>query len=95
MACPCENKMNAKHEEKLKNINNLHLRSERGAGYNVMIISIVIGCLGGGMRRVTNQIGRLISEEKKTRAISNEMMETVLFEKETLTRKVISGLTKK
>ena len=80
-----------------KNINNLHSRSERetGAGYNVMIIPIVIGCLKGGMRRVTKQIGRLISVEKKTRAISNEMVETVLFEKESLTRKVLSGLTKK
>ena len=80
-----------------KNINNLHSRSERetGARYNVMIIPIVIGCFGGGMRRVTKQIGRLISVEKKTRAISNEMVETVLFEKESLTRKVLSGLTKK
>ena len=28
-ACPCENSVDAKHAEKLKNTNNLHSRSER------------------------------------------------------------------
>ena len=57
-----------------------------------MIISMVIGCLDRGMRRVTNQIGGLISDERKTRAISNEMVKIVLFESETImTRKVLSG----
>ena len=31
------------------------------------------------MRRVTNQIGRLVSHEEKTRPISNEIAKTVLF----------------
>ena len=57
-----------------------------------MIISILIGCLGGGMRRAANQIGRLISDEKKTRATLNEMVKTVLFESKSITRKVLSGL---
>ena len=41
------------------------------------------------MRRVTNQIGQLILDEKKTRAILNEMVTTVLFESESITRKVL------
>ena len=57
-----------------------------------MIISILIGCLGGGMRQAANQIGRLISDEKKTRATLNEMVKTVLFESKSITRKVLSGL---
>ena len=52
---------------------------------------MVIGCLDRGMRRVTNQIGGLISDERKTRAISTEMVKTVLFERESITRKVLSG----
>ena len=44
-----------------------------------MIIPNVIGCSGGGMRRVTNQIGRLVSHEEKTRPISNEMAKKALF----------------
>ena len=75
-----------------KNINNLHLKSERQPGYNVVIILIVIGCLRGGMRQVANQIGRLISSKKKTKAISNEMVKAVLFESESITKKVLSGL---
>ena len=78
-----------------KNINNLHLKSERQPGHNVVIILIVIGCLRGGMRQVANQIGRLVSSKKKTKAISNEMVKAVLFESESITKKVLSGLYKK
>ena len=48
--------------------------------------------MGGHMRHVLNQIGRLISEEKKTRVISNKMVKTVLFESESITTEVLSGL---
>ena len=44
------------------------------------------------MRHVLNRIGRLISEEKKTRVISNKMVKTVLFESESITTEVRSGL---
>ena len=44
------------------------------------------------MRQAENQIGRLISDEKKTRATLNEMVKTVLFERKSITRKVLSGL---
>ena len=57
-----------------------------------MVIPVIIGCLGGHMRHVLNQIGRLISEEKKTRVISNKMVKTVLFESESITTEVLSGL---
>ena len=75
-----------------KNFSSSRSRSERRPGYNVVIISILIGCLGGGMRRAANQIGRLISDEKKTRATLNEMVKTVLFESKSIKRKVLSGL---
>ena len=50
---------------------------------------IAPGCLGGCMRRVTNQIGRTISDEMKTR--TSTMVKTVLFESAiwTDTRRVI------
>ena len=49
-----------------------------------MLIPIVIDCLGGGMRRVTKQIERMMSDEKKTRAISNKMVKKVLLESESI-----------
>ena len=89
MACPSENNVDAKHAEKLQKYQQLAFETrDRRPGYNFMIILIVIGCLGRGMRRVANQIGRLISDEKKTRVISNKMVKTVLFEESD----VLSGL---
>ena len=96
MACPSENNVDVKHAEKLQKYQQLaFVIRERQPGYNVMIIQIVSGCFGEGMRRVTNQIGRLISDKKKTRAISNKMVKTVLFESESITRKVLLGLIQK
>ena len=57
-----------------------------------MIIQIVIGCFGGDIIQVTNQIRQLLSNEKKTRAILNKTVSTVLFESESITTKVLSGL---
>ena len=90
MACLSENNVDTKHGEKLQKYQQLafDIRQIR-PGYNVMITLIVIGCLGGG---VTNKIGRLISDEKKTRAVSKEMVKTVLFESESITRNELSGL---
>ena len=83
MACLSKNNVDTKHAEKLQKYQQLEFKiRERRPGYNVMIIPIVIGCLGGGMRQVTNQIGQVILEEKKTRATSNEMVKAVLFEYE-------------
>ena len=79
MTCPSENNVDAKHTKKLQKYQQFAFEiRERRLGYNVMIILIVTYCLGGGMRQVTNQNGRLISDEKKTRAISNEMVKHYL-----------------
>ena len=70
MDCPSEGNVDAKHAEKLQKYQQLATEiRQRQRGYNVMIITIFIGCLGEGMKRVTGQIRRLISDEKKTRAI--------------------------
>ena len=60
-----------------------------------MIIQIIIGCFGGDIIPFTNQIRQLLSDEKKTRAILNKMVNTVLFEGGRLTTKVLSGLIQK
>ena len=92
MARPSENNVDAKHAEKLQKYQQLAFEiRERRPGYNVMIIPIVTGCVRASMRQVTNQIGRLISEKNK-RAILNNMVKTVLFESESITRKVLSRL---
>ena len=89
MACSSQSDVDA---ECYKNNSNSDLRSERRSEYNVIIISIVFDCFGGGMGQVTSQIGRLISDENKTREISNEMVKAI-FKSESITRKHISRLT--
>ena len=72
------------YREATKNINNSHSRLERQAGYNAMIIPIVIeretsrikfndkpiviGSLGGGMRRVANQTGHISYQRERERS---------------------------
>ena len=84
-----ENNADTKHVEKLQKYQQLAFEiRQRQPGHKVMIIPIVTGCLGvfrcvtgclgGGLRRVINEIGRIISDDEKSRAISNEMVKTVL-----------------
>ena len=88
MACSSQSDVDA---ECYKNNSNSDLRSERRSEYNVIIISIVFDCFGGGMGQVTSQFGRLISDENKTREISNEMVKAI-FKSESITRRDISRL---
>ena len=52
----------------------------------------VIGCLGGGMKRLKDDIRELFNNEKDLHWISREMQKTVLWESETIMRKILSGL---
>ena len=93
MACPSKNSVDAKHVEKLQKYQQHKFQmKERRPGNNAMLIPIVNGCSGRGMRWATDQVGRLISDEKKRRAISKEMVKRVLFESENITRRVLPGL---
>ena len=93
LACPSKNNVDAKHVEKLQKYQQHKFQmKERRPGNNAMLIPIVNGCSGRGMRWATDQVGRLISDEKKRRAISKEMVKRVLFESESITRRVLPGL---
>jgi hypothetical protein len=65
---------------------------ERRDGYKVKVIAAVIGCLGGGMKRLKDDIRELFNNEKDLHRISREMKKTVLWESETIMRKILSGL---
>ena len=49
---------------------------------------MVIGCLGGGM----DGVKELFKNEKDLQWICREMQKTVLWESETIMRKILSGL---
>ena len=88
MVCPSQNNVDTMHTKRLQKYQQLTFKiSGRQPEYNVMIIPIVIDCLGGGIRQGTKQIGRLISDKKKTRATSNKIVKIVLSESESITKK--------
>ena len=88
MVCPSQNNVDTKHTKRLQKYQQLTFKiSDRQPEYNVMIIPIVIDCSGGGIRQGTKQIGRLISDKKKTRATSNKIVKLVLYESESIRKK--------
>ena len=59
MACPNESNKEAKREEKMRKYHQLcfELR-ERREGHTVIVMSTVIGCLGGGIKELKANIKR-------------------------------------
>ena len=65
MACPQLANIAAKRNEKMTSttcIANLHLKRERRPGYDITIVPVVIGALGGGIKEVLRDVGRVFSE---------------------------------
>lgn len=92
MACPAERNKETTRKEKMNKYQQLcfELR-ERRRGFKVKLIPVVIGCCGGGTKDVRNAMSELF-EEKTIHKIANEMQKTVLWESETILRKILSGL---
>ena len=66
----------------------LHERREQ---YRVVVVPLVIGCLGGGIKQLTKAINVLF-EPEDVKSISSEMQKVVLWESETVLRKIAPGL---
>ena len=63
MACPQQAKIAAKRNEKVTKYRQLAFElRERRPGYNIMIVPIVIGALGGGIKEVLRDVERVFSE---------------------------------
>ena len=92
MAYPVESNIEEKLREKRKYQQLAFEIRERGPGYTVEVIPSVIGCLGGGMKKLEEQMANLIPEELRRLRITREMHKIVLMESETIVRKIISGI---
>ena len=51
---------------------------------------MVIGCLGGGINKLQQQIEKLIRHEREVKGVVRNMQKTLLMESETLLRIVLS-----
>ena len=91
MACPMEQNIEEKRREKLTKYQQIAYEiRERRRGYRVRIVPLVIGCLGGGGNRMLQELKLIIGE--KAEIVLSEMTKVVLWEGESLVRKVMSGL---
>ena len=52
---------------------------------------VIIGALGGGMRKMMSDISRIFEKDEVVKK-TKEMQKTVLMDSETTLRKVLSGL---
>ena len=81
MARPNEKNKDEKREEKMRKYQQLcfELR-ERREGYTVNFVSVIIGCLGGGIKQLENDVRKIFGNEKKITPTVREMQKTVLWE---------------
>ena len=64
---------------------------ERHEQYRAMVVPLVIGCLGGGIKQLTKDI-KVLFKPEDVNSIYSEMLKVVLWESETILSKVTSGL---
>ena len=78
--------------EKLRKYQQLAFKfRERREQYRVTVVPLVIGCLGGGIKQQTKGI-KVLFKPEDVNSILREMQKVVLWESETILRKVTPGL---
>ena len=93
MACSNEKNKDWKREEKMCKYQQLFFElRERRQGYMVKFVPVNIGCLGGGIKQLENDIRKIFGNEKQITLRVREMQKTVLWESESIIRKVLSEL---
>ena len=93
MACLQQQNIATKRLRKLTKYQQLAFETrERCAGYNVMVVPLIIGALGGGIRQITKDLGMIFENIDIKQKTICEMQKTILMDSETMVRKVLSGL---
>ena len=93
MACPSKNNRVNKRMEKIQKYQQLCFEfRERRSSYKIQFIPVVIRCLGGGVGQLEEDLCQLIQDSNERSRIVSEMQKIVLWESETIVRKMFSGL---
>ena len=91
--CPQQRNIQTKRLEKLTRYKQLAYESrERQPEYEIIIVPLVIGALGGGIRQIMVDMGKIFENKDFLKRTICEMQKTVLMDSETTSRKVLSGL---
>ena len=94
MSCPMEENVEKKREEKIKKYSQLAFETrERRPGYSVEVLPLIVGSLGGGGNKNMKIIGKIFgNQSKRNYGVMAEISKVVLWEGESLIRKILSGL---
>ena len=93
MACPQQRNIQAKRLDKLTKYRQLAYETrERRLGYEIMLVPLIIGALGGGVKQIFSDMGKIFEDKNILNKTICEMQKTVLMDSETTSRKVLSGL---
>ena len=81
MACPMQQNIDTKQKDKLMQHQQL----------SFTIVPILIGVLGGGMKKTMNDLTKLLTQQELVVKTAAEMQKTILMDSETLLGKRFSG----
>ena len=73
------------------NDDNNNSNNKRRPGYRVEVIPIVIGCMGGGVGMMKEQVRKIIINSD-TDKVCREMLRIAVMESESILRKVITNI---
>ena len=93
MACLQQQNIATKRLRKLTKYRQFAFETREGrAGYNVMVVPLIIVALGDGMHQIAKDLGMIFeNNDIKQKAIC-KMQKTILMDSETMVRKVLFGL---
>ena len=93
MACPMQQNIDTKRRDKLTRYRQLAFEvRERRPGYSITFVPVIIGALGGGMKKTMNDLTKLFTKQELVVKTVSETQKTILTDSETLLRKVFSEL---
>ena len=93
MACLRQNSIGAKRTKKLRKYIQLAFEmTERLPSYEIHVVPVLVGALGGGIKVLRVNLKKIFYNNKLLNKVFAMMQETVLMSSESIIRRVISGL---
>ena len=93
MASPQQQSLQAKRLEKLTKCTQLAYESrERHPEFEIMVVHLVIGALGGGIKKIRVDMGKFFENKYLLKRTNYEIQKTILMDSETTSRKALLGL---
>ena len=92
MVCPQQNNIGANRAEKTTKYRQIASETKEGqSGYEVYVVPVVVGVLGGGIKALRFDLKKIFENNELLDKIIAMMQRTVLMGSESIIRRVISG----